>query len=612
MRRLRLIAAGLAAAGVGAAALTPWRIEGAAALVGAQLARDYGLALAAGPATFTLAPVPRLAFADATLRDADGAVLAEAGRLSAALGLAGLLQGRAEVTEIAAEGARIVLPSALAGGLRPAALQRAAQAAGRAAAEGSHLRRLTLRDATVIRRARDGGETRAESVDLTLAWPRRGALEASGGLTWAGAPVRFDLTGPRPADLAAGQGSPAVLTLRWPDGRLDADGAVRLEPGRPWTEARWAGSARLGSRSVRGDLAWLKVPAALAPLVDGLDLEAQAEAGADGVVLSQVRAKVAGTVLDGAAGVAFADGRLALSGTLATDNLDLGPVLAPVAAALAGGEALDLAGATGGDLDLRLSAGRVGAGPLAFEDVAARLVVREGEVEALIGRASLSGGTLKGLLALSRATLGSWTLGTATPGTEVKLQGAFNRVDVGPLFAELGQPRWLQGRAGGQVVLEASGATPADLASGLSGRLTVGLDGGELAGVDLEEVLHGRQGRDERRGRTPFERADLALRFTDGVGEITEASLRASALLAGLRGRVSIPERSLGARAEVAPREGHARPALFDLSGPWARPQVASAPPDVPPPFPAPSLARGPVSGPSAKSLPARASAFAP
>ena len=602
--RPRLIAAGLAAAGLGAAALTPWSVgaERAAGLVGTELTRHYGLGLTnAGPATLTLLPVPRLALARATLRDADGAVLAEADELTAALGLGGLLAGRAEVTELAASGVRIALPADLAGagGLRTAALT----LTGRAAGEGGHLRRLVLRDATILTRARFGGEpeARADAVDLILSWPRNSAaLEASGGFTWAGAPVRFALAGLRPTELAAGRGSPASLDLHWPDGRLAADGTVGLEAERSWRDARWAGTARLDTRSLRDTLAWLRVPAALAPLVDGLEVEARAEAGAEGVVLSGLRAKAAGAVLDGAAGITLSEGRLALSGTLATDSLDLGPVLAPLAAALTGdGTALDLAGATGGDLDLRLSAGRVGAGPLAFEDVAARLTVREGEVEALIGRASLSGGTVKGRLALAGGAR----------GTEVRLQGGFQRVEVGPLLADLGQTRWVQGRAGGQFTLESTGATPAALASGLSGRVTVGLDDGELAGVSLEDVLRGpAAGRGDRRpGRTPFERADLGLRFANGIGEITEASLRAPALLAGLRGQVSVPDRSLGARAEVASREGAARPALFDVSGPWARPEIASAPAEAASPFPLPLAA-----GPARVRMPPRASAFAP
>lgn len=620
-----LIAAGLAAAGLVAAALAPWPIgaERAAGLVGVDLARDHGVGFsAAGPATFTLLPVPRLAFAGATLRAADGAVLAETGPLQATLGLGGLLSGRVAVSEVVASGARISPPADLGDDLEPAVLR----VLGRLVGEKSRLNRLVLRGAAILspREVVPGDASarrphpriaweRIEALDLVLDRPAWGAAEASGGFTWSGAPVRFALSGLRPPDLVAGRGSPANLDLRWPEGRLSADGA--LEPARSWRESRWAGTARLETRSVRRDLAWLRLPAALAPLLEGLEVEARAEAGRAGIVLSGVRAKAAGAVLDGAAGIALGEGRLALSGTLATDNLDLGAALAPVVEALAGDGPLGLAEATGGDLDLRLSAGRLAAGPLAFEDVAARLTVREGEVEAMVGRASLKGGTVKGRLALAGGSR----------GTEVKLQAAFQGVDVGPLLADLGQGRWVQGRAGGQVALESTGATPAALAAGLTGRLALGLDDGELAGISLEEVLRGAgQGHpetrsdsradsraepraDRRLGRTPFERADLVLRFTNGIGEITEASLRAPALLAGLRGQVSVPERSLGARAEVAPREAGAvsalRPALFDVSGPWASPAFASAPADVAAPF-APAPVKRPV--------PPRASAFAP
>lgn len=603
-----LTAAGLAAAaGLGAAALTPWSIatERAVALVDAELARAYGLSLSTtGPVTLVLLPAPRLGFSGAVLRDASGATLAEADSLSAGLGLAALATGRAELSEIAARGARIVLDARTDAAGLARALAGLAAADSRPPDARPSLRRLVLRDATVVRRTASGAETRADAVDLTLSWPRWSAtLEAAGGFTWAGSPVRFELAGLRPEDLLAGRESPASLDLRWPAGSLVAEGRLARPPDLSWREARWVGTARLDTRSLRDDLAWLGVPAALGPLVEGLAVEADAQAGGDGVVMPRLRARVAGTTFDGAGAAGYADGRLALSGTLATDALDLGPLLAPVLAGLAGGaDGFDLGAATGGDLDLRLSAGRLGAGPTGLEDVAARLVVREGEVEALIGRASLKGGTVKGRIALA----------AGSRGTEVKLQGAFQRVDVGALLAELGRPRWVQGRAGGQLALETAGATPAALASGVAGRLALGLEDGELSGVSLEDVLRGEPaGRPDGRrpGRTPFERADLALRFVEGVGEITEASLRAPALLAGLRGQVSLPARSLGARAEVAPREGGARPALFDLAGPWSDPSVEPAPAEAAPPFgPAKPWANAPARG----RLPAAARAFAP
>ena len=114
-----------------------------------------------------------------------------------------------------------------------------------------------------------------------------------------------------------------------------------------------------------------------------------------------------------------------------------------------------------------------------------------------------------------------------------------------------------------------------------------------------------------RNGRTPFERAAITLKFSDGVGEVGEGSLRAASLAGSLRGRVSLPERTVRGRAEIGPRAGGAaepaRPAtVFEIAGPWDAVAVRTAQgePD----------ARGeaPASIPASVGLPGAARAYAP
>ena len=79
-----------------------------------------------------------------------------------------------------------------------------------------------------------------------------------------------------------------------------------------------------------------------------------------------------------------------------------------------------------------------------LEDAAANLLVKPGRVEIALGRATLNKGTVKGRLAVA-------------PGTEshdVKLQGTFDRIDLGAFLTERADtmdlgPRTGAGKPGG-------------------------------------------------------------------------------------------------------------------------------------------------------------------
>ncbi|MBK3423405.1 membrane assembly protein AsmA, partial [Methylobacterium sp. IIF4SW-B5] len=112
-RRTILALSGAATAALAlTAASLPWTIAAPRAVAFAErdLARRYGLGLsAAGPATLTLLPAPSLSFSRVRLRRGDHDLVESAG-LQVQLGLAGLLAGRAEVTGLVLDRARIALP----------------------------------------------------------------------------------------------------------------------------------------------------------------------------------------------------------------------------------------------------------------------------------------------------------------------------------------------------------------------------------------------------------------------------------------------------------------------------------------------------------------------
>jgi AsmA protein len=253
-------------------------------------------------------------------------------------------------------------------------------------------------------------------------------------------------------------------------------------------------------------------------------------------------------------------------------------------------------------------------GPLAFEDVAASVLVRQGGIEAALSRATLQGGLVKGRLGL--------TPGADDPDrTEVRLQGAFDRLDLGALLVDLGQDRWVFGGARGHFAFEASGTTPDALVRHIDGRASLAIDGGALAGIDLADVVH-RNGAvaagalARRNGRTPFEHAGLTLRVVDGVGEIVDAALRTSALTGALSGAVVLPERRIESRAQLVPRaaaDGTTRPGpSYAITGPWDAVVVRkAAPEDGDNGFTATGALRHPAAG-GKPNLPAAARAYAP
>ncbi|WP_375463711.1 AsmA family protein [uncultured Methylobacterium sp.] len=572
----RLIAAlclaALAAAGTGAATL-PWPVgtPTAAAFVSHGLGA-YGLALVAeGPSAMTLLPLPRLSFSRTRLTGTrPGApALIEGGSLVLELSPLALLSGQSDIGSLILDRATIHLP----GGADDRWTEPVRRLVGRVAQGGSaHPRRITLTRATLVSAEPGGG---AQDVDLTLAWPFWSAtLDAAADLTWRGARTNLTLAGVRAADLMNGAASPFAAGATWPGGTLSATGSVTAAGG-----LALAGQGRVETRSLPETLAWIGAEVALAPFIQAFALDGRFEAAGRTVSLPSVRATLGSDVLEGAGSVSLGGTRTAVQATLAAERLNLAPLVGALVrmfgpeAGEAGAPArpVALAPLTGGDLDLRISATESRIGPVVLEDLAASVLVHPGSVEVALIRTGIQGATLKGRVALAAG-------GADGAETEVKAQGAFDRLDLGALLIDLGESPWVLGGTQGQFTLDSSGRDVADLVAHVAGRASFAIDGGVIAGLDLTDVMH-RNGAvapgalARRNGRTPFERAAVALKFADGIGEIGDGSLRAASLIGLLRGQISLPGRSVRARAEIGPRitgTDAARPVTaFEITGPW-------------------------------------------
>ncbi|GEP08216.1 AsmA family protein [Methylobacterium gnaphalii] len=568
------------AIGVLAGGCVPWLLDlpSATGFVGRGLREAYGIGLTArGRTEVSLLPLPRIGFSDVRLSAGgpDGPALTEGGNLTVQLSLAALLLGRAEVVSLSLDGAHVMLPDSDDDTRWAGPAKRIAQSLS---GEVPHPRRIILSHATVSGRdPRDGRPERASDVDFVLSWPLWSAeASISGSLTWNGASARLLLTSLRPADLVAGRETPFTAAVTWPAGSLSADGNGSLQDG-----VTLAGQGRLDTRSLPETLAWIGGDVGLSPLLDAFSIEGSFEVSKGSVRMPAMRVSAGSTLLEGAGSAEISGRRPSIRATLDAPEINLGPVLGGVmrVTGLDGNEGwsrqpLALGPLTGGDLDLRLSGGSARLGSLVFENLAASVIVRAEGVDVTLGRANLRGGSLKGRLALS-------TPEGAADEIEVKTQGTFDGLELGNLLVDLGEPGWMLGATQGSFAFDGHGRDAAGLMGRLNGRTAFAIDGGTIAGLDLTDVIH-RGGTPapgtlaRRNARTAFERVTASLTFTDGIGEIEEGGLTSRVLAARLLGRVSLPDRTIQARAALLPRKGAGdagpptTPTFFEISGPWS------------------------------------------
>ncbi|GJE37603.1 AsmA family protein [Methylobacterium persicinum] len=557
-RPLFVLAIGaVALAGLG---LRDWPMESRRAVTFANRSlAAYGLTLSAtGPASVRLLPWPSVSLDGVRVAAASGPILVEGDRLVAEIDPLAVVAGRSPVGTLRLDGGRI--SSEASAWADPVARLR--QGVG----TGQRPPRMIVTGA----RLGDGGQAR--DLDLDVGWPFwSGSVGLTASLTWRGVPTRLSLSRLRPADLIDGHRSPFVGEATWPGGSLALDGMALL-PAEAAGSPSLSGRARFETSSLPETLTWLGSEAPLAPLAGAFSLEGAFEAEGRAVSWPVLRVSTGSTVLEGAGAFSLGSAaapRLSVQATLAADRIDLAPLVGTLVKLFSDGSApVALAPLSRGDLDLRLSASEGQIGPLAAADLAASVLIRDAAVEVALNRARLRDGILKARVTLSQ--------GADPAETDMKAQGGLDQVDLGGLMSDLGGTRWVTGPLQGQFALESHGRDVAALIAGLGGRASVAIDGGSLAGVDLTDVIHRNGGLApgalaRRNGRTGFERAAVVLRFTDGIGEITEADLRGAGVAATLRGQISLPDQRLDVVALLAPRlaaEG-ARLVRIAITGPW-------------------------------------------
>jgi AsmA protein len=581
-KRLGLVVAALIVAGIGALAAISFLIpaESVRLAIKAEIEAVTGLTTTINGATSVLLfPWGTVSFEDVML-GGDGGVepplVAE--RLTARLRLMPLLFGRIEAADLSLHRPRIVVSFVPSGGSNwsslTASLARTLQAQDGGAAGLMSFSEIRISDGTLtLRDAVHGINETLSKVEMSLAWPAISkSFVATGRFGWRNEPIDASIG---INDLrAAVEGDRAGLKMRLTGDpfRLAFDGHIS---GRP--AIKMEGTLAADTVSLRRALVW----AGERPVPGGgfgrFALKAQTDLAGGSVALSSVNVELDGNSAEGVLTIA-ADGRLAVQGTLAADELDLTPYVSTVHLLRSSEREwsrvpIVLDGLSDFDLDLRLSAAKIdlASAKLGRTAMAARL--RDGHLSVTIGESQAFGGVLKGSIAVEKGQAGA----------HIKSQLQFADVDLENCLGDLFALRRVEGKGTLAVAVEGTGENVLALTETLAGSATLAASQGALVGLNLEQLLRRLErrplsgGAEFRSGRTSFDKLGVSVKLADGTATIENVQLSGPGVRLALTGSVSVPTRDLdlkGTAGLVSARapDDSAFELPFVVQGPWDDP----------------------------------------
>jgi AsmA protein len=592
VRRWRVL--GLAALlGVAIAAAQPWRIaeEAVQAHVLAGLTEQLGIEVhSTGGGAVALLPTPRIIAGDVRARLPGADIEVTIPRLRAEVKLLALLAGRLSFDRLTLVTPQITLRDTGAAS-EPLALLTDVSLSGTRATP-----QIIIENGSLFVRSGPGILTSARNITVEIGERAAGAaFEVTGELLWRGERLTFAVA----TDSAARAVIPTVR-LRSAPVNLDFT-ASRRESGSP-PGAALTGHLELVTPSLSRLGAWL---ASGSPIL--LPLGATALRGPITITQRSVEMKAAqvtlgADALEGALDWRRRDGRWRLTGTLAGRSLDVGRPQAGIDTDrmtqldLSSTVPVDVDDLFAHDIDVRLSLQRVRFRGLTLTDVAGQIMSTAERLDVSLANATLHRGSLKGRATLARGA-------TEQGGIELRLALNGDRIDAGAFSAELFDARRLTGSAFLQQTLETRGASPAELLRRAQGRFSLVVRAGDLAGVNLPDVLrrYERQplslARDWRGGRTAFEQLALNGAIQDGLLVLGDSVVSGAGYALRLEGVLGLADRAVRIRGQLQGQGSG--PNAGQPAGP------ATGPGTGPATGPAAGPTTGPVAGQAAASAPA-------
>ncbi|NDA45866.1 MAG: AsmA family protein [Alphaproteobacteria bacterium] len=346
------------------------------------------------------------------------------------------------------------------------------------------------------------------------------------------------------------------------------------------------GKVSFSTASLRDLLAPYGIDPGLPGPLQKFALTSQMRSNGQTLSFEQASLKADGNVYEGTLALTQREGKTILSGTLATDQLTLTPLIASLPDVISADgawsredllmENVALADKRAMDLDLRLSASQARLYKLQIKNAGMALKASDGQIDFALFDALSGNGHLKGRLNAARHS----------EGLQMRLSATLQDLESGKFLGDVLRANPLLGTLNGQINVETNGRDVASLMQALTGTLEMDIDNGDVIGIDLDQALRRSEKRplsvplEIRRGRTSFTKAKISAHCEGGFLVLDTAHATGFNLASSLEGRLSFVERNFALRLSSLQtlQDGTPKPdaqrLLLDLSGPWDAPRI--------------------------------------
>jgi AsmA protein len=413
-----------------------------------------------------------------------------------------------------------------------------------------------------------------DDIDLSLAWPSISrSFAATGQFNWRGERVDGSISASDFVAVLSGDRSGLKARLASAPLKLAFDGTVADR-----TSLMMEGILTIDSTSLRDALRWT----GQAPPGSGgfgrFALKARANVVSASVALTNVNVELDGNVAEGVMTYSN-NGRQTLQATLAAGALDFTPYISTFRLLASGArdwnrQLFDLTSLSSTDLDMRLSAAKVTVGSSRLGRTALGANLRNGSLALSVGEAQIYGGIANGSFAVARSD----------SVADVKAQFQFTDVDLQSCASDLFGVSKLSGRGNLNVSLVASGSSPFGLAQSLDGTASLTGHDGAISGFNVEQLLKRLERRplsgagNFRSGSTPYNKLNIAVKFSDGVATAEDIRVEGPSARLTLTGTASVPSREYDLKGIASLVSAPNTTPEFDLpfvvQGPWDDPLV--------------------------------------
>ncbi|WP_449301295.1 AsmA family protein [Pseudahrensia aquimaris] len=376
----------------------------------------------------------------------------------------------------------------------------------------------------------------------TINWPKSGqsaAVNVAG--IWNGEAFDAEINAQQPTALLTQGISRLNATLSAAPVQLSYVGSITRT-----SATMFDGDFQITAPSATRFSEWIKRPLPAAALIERLALSGQLTGSLDRLILSNTNAQIGEAVGEGRLSFEIDESLIAINGTLAFDTIIL-PTLAELGRPVGPSDVAGASIAQGLAMDVRLSANSATSGPLAMQNLAASLFVKDG----------------KALFDVAQAeALDGQVAGTFQPRTDAKLGFSsdlkLTGIDLEQLAGLYGEGKIsLRGRGDARFKLESVAPTADVVLTRLNGSGSVSGQNGTLVGVDLNAISRRLadpgtiRSADVFDGSTSYGSMNIAFYIANGIAFFQNTKLEVDDITVTLSGRSDLEERNLALQGRI-------------------------------------------------------------